>query len=72
MTILTDTKTHYQHDTKLTSRAIDNTIAKISLTAKLPKAYPEDCLDLLNKVANLSNEDYKALSDFQGRKKCQI
>jgi len=68
MTILTDTKTHYQHSTKVTSRAIDNRIAKITLTGILPNSYPEDCLDLLNEVANLSNEDYKALSDFQKRK----
>ncbi len=65
MTILTDTKTHYQHDTKVTSRAVDNELCKISLTDTLPRAYPEDCLDLLNTIANLSNEDYKALSDFQ-------
>jgi len=70
MTILTDqgTKTHYSHDTKVTTRAIDNHIAKIALTDTLPRAYPEDCLDLLNEVANLSNEDYKALSEFQRRK----
>ena len=69
MTILTDTKTHYDHKTKTTSRAIDNRLAKISLTQTLPKAYPTDCLDLLNKIANLANEDYKALSDFQGAKR---
>jgi len=71
MTILTDqgTKTHYSHDTKLTSRAIDNELHRISLTGTLPRAYPEDCLDLLNEVANLSNEDYKALSEFQKRRK---
>lgn len=68
MTILTqaDTVKTYYSDLTL-SRAIDNSIAKIKLDKKLPKAYPLELLQRLNHVANLNNEDFKALSDFQGQ-----
>lgn len=64
MTILTDIKTHYDEVTTVT-RTIDNHIAKIDMSKRLPRAYPTGQLQLLNKLANLHNEDFKALSEFQ-------
>ena len=66
MTILTNadqTKTHY-NDLTL-SRAIDNKAHSIRLDRPLPKQYPLELLQRLNTVANLDNEDFKALSEFQ-------
>ena len=68
MTILTQAdsiKSHYND--KVISRPIDNHIARIHLDKRLPKQYPTELLARLNTLANLHNEDFKALSDFQER-----
>lgn len=67
MTIFTEVKTHYDELTTV-SRAVDNKVARIDMSKTLPKAYPTSELQLLNKLANLSNEDFKALADFQSRR----
>ncbi len=70
MTLLTNnTTTQYDNESRCLSRPIDNKIGLICLGAILPKSYPTDPLDLLNLVANLGNEDFKALSEFQQNKR---
>lgn len=68
MQILTTSgTTAYDHETKTVTRIADNKGHLIDLESKLPKTYDKhDQLELLNAVANLGNEDFKALAYFQG------
>ena len=68
MTILTrGDQVKTQYDDLTLSRVIGNSIHKIHLDKRLPKSYPLELLHRLNTVANLDQEDFKALSLFQGR-----
>ena len=67
MQILTQSgTTEYDHETKTVTRIVTSRGYKIDLEHRLPNTYNHhDQLELLNAVANLDSEDFKALSEFQ-------